>query len=232
MNRAQWDRLAGKFETQVCDIADQETDDYLERFVKLAKVPAGGVLVDLGCGIGTFIAKFGAPFREIVGVEFAPRIIARAKQRCAGMKGISWLTLDIPRAAARIGRKSDFTVCLNVITQQSEVRRAALWASLAAVTRRGGHTLVVIPSLEAERLIEKVSGGNGATIHAGGLVDRDGDLQKHFTRRELEEIFAANGFAVKRIGRARYSWTEEGVRETKARAKNRPWDWMCLAQRL
>ncbi|MBI3675850.1 MAG: class I SAM-dependent methyltransferase [Proteobacteria bacterium] len=234
MNRSQWNALAADFQNEVCDIAREETNDRVKHFVRAGTSP-GGVLVDMGCGVGSFIRKFGGPFGEIVGVEFAPKIIARAKQRCAKMSNVHWLTMEIPRAAAKIGRRSDFTVCLNVITQENEQRRAILWASLASVTKRGGHVLVVVPSLEAARMVERVANGGHRTvdsvIHADGLVERDDALQKHFTRAELDEIFIANGFTPKRIGRAHYPWNKEGMRETKSRRGHRPWDWICLAQR-
>jgi hypothetical protein len=57
-------------------------------------------------------------------------------------------------------------------------------------------------------------------------------MQKHFARDELGEDLARAGFAVRRIGRAFYPWSIEGMRETPARRAKRPWDWLCLAQRI
>ena len=42
--------------------------------------PRKSVLVDLGCGIGTFVERYGKLFRATFAVEHAPRIIARAKK--------------------------------------------------------------------------------------------------------------------------------------------------------
>ena len=89
MKRADWDRLADDFETETCDITREESADLTERFVSLARIPKRkAVLVDLGCGVGTFIHRFGGRFGEIFGVEFAPRIIARARKRCADMQNV------------------------------------------------------------------------------------------------------------------------------------------------
>ena len=232
MKRADWDRLADDFETETCDITREESADLTEQFVSLARIPKRkAVLVDLGCGVGTFIHRFGNRFGEIFGVEFAPRIIARAKTRCAEMENAVWLNNDIPHAARKIGPKADLTVCLNVITSDSAAKRRALWASVAAATKKGGHALIVVPSLESEDVVAAEM-KTPPKRKPGGIVKRDDAWQKHYESGELENLFDALGFSVRRIERAHYPWSIEGLRETASRRMNRPWDWMCLAQRL
>jgi SAM-dependent methyltransferase len=229
MKRADWDSLALDFESETCDITREESADTVSRFMALARLPTrGAVLADLGCGVGTFIARFGERFAEVHGVEFAPRIIARAKARCGG--DVNWLTMSIPHAARRIGGAAHLTVCMNVITQAGPATRGRMWQSLAHVTRRGGYALVVVPSMESERMVVSLSSGEGEW-RKGGLVLRDGVWQKHYEHREIEDVFAENGFRVTRIGRAHYPWSVEGLRETKARRDRRPWDWIALAKK-
>ena len=131
-----------------------------------------------------------------------------------------------------MGTRADLTVCMNVITSASAAKRAALWSSLAHVTRKGGHALVVIPSLESEWLVRATAKENLEPVRKGGLVKRDDAWQKHYERAELDRIFTQYGFTMRRVDRAYYPWSIEGVRETAARAKNRPWDWMCLARKV
>jgi ubiquinone/menaquinone biosynthesis C-methylase UbiE len=232
MNRKQWNKLASTFEENVCDISREETADQIKRYVSRAEIPKrGGVLVDLGCGIGTFIQQYGHRFAEIVGIEYASSIIARAKKRCADVAGVTWQTAGLEAAAKRIGACADLTVCMNVITVPNNAKRKAMWDGIAAVTKRGGHALVVVASIESEHFIESVL-REGATPRADGLVDHDGALQKHFAQEELRKDFSAAGFAVKKIGKAHYPWSKEGLRETAARRTHRPWDWVCLAQRI
>ena len=231
MKRADWDRLADEFETETCDITREESADLTERFVALARIPRrDAVLVDLGCGVGTFIRRFGGRFGRIFGVEFAPRIIARARTQCAQMDNVTWLNHDIPRAARMIGAKADLAVCLNVITSDSAAKRTSLWSSLAAVTRPGGSALVVVPSLESEDIVAAEM-KTPPKRRPGGIVERDDAWQKHYEHGELGMLFGKLGFTVRRIERAHYPWSIEGLRETRARARNRPWDWICLAQR-
>jgi SAM-dependent methyltransferase len=235
MNRQQWNKLGKVFKAEVCDIVREESNDRLKRYVAAAKLPHdGAVLVDLGCGIGTFIKRFGGRFGEIVGVEFAASSIAQAKLLCAGRPDVRWLAMDIVRAAKALGRIADLTVCLNVITSSSAAKRAALWQSLANVTKPGGFTLIVVPSLESETYVQSVIQGRKKLRLAAsnGLVVREEATQKHFTQAEVRSAMAEHGFAVTKLGRAHYPWSIEGVRETQTRAANRPWDWVCLALRV
>jgi SAM-dependent methyltransferase len=232
MNRKEWNKLAKTFEKNVCDISREETADQIKSYVAAAKIPKqGGVLVDLGCGIGTFIQQYGHRFSEVVGVEYASNIIARAKRRCADVAGVTWQTAGLEAAAKRIGSRADLTVCMNVITVPSAAKRRAMWDGIAAVTKRGGHALVVVASIEAEQMIEKLL-GEEPIDHENGLVDHDGALQKHFAHDELKGDFARAGFAVKKVGKAFYPWSKEGLRPTAKLRASPPWDWVALAQRI
>ncbi|MGN6515150.1 MAG: class I SAM-dependent methyltransferase [Rhizomicrobium sp.] len=232
MNRREWNKLAATFETDVCDISREGTHDQIRAYVTAARIPKrGGVLVDLGCGIGSFIMQYGHRFAEIVGVEYASSIIARAKKRCAAISGVTWHTAGVEAAGRRIGPRADLTVCMNVITVPSAAKRKAMWDGIAAVTKPGGHALVVVASIEAEEMIEKLL-EETPSGRADGLVDHDGALQKHFARDELRADFSTAGFKVKKIGKAFYPWSKEGLRETRKLRASPPWDWIALAQKI
>jgi SAM-dependent methyltransferase len=234
VNRREWNQCADEFESDICDITLDETNNQLRRFVGAVALPRNSVLVDLGCGIGSFIDKFGDRFRKIIAVEYAAQIIARAKARCAKRSGITWLTMDISSASETIGTCADMTVCLNVITSPSRAKRNSLWSCLASVTKPKGFALIVVPSLESNDMVaerERGSGRNGAAPSQDGLVRREDSWQKHFGRGELIATLAELGFVVRRIGRVHYPWSTEGMR--KPRSDNRrPWDWICLAERV
>jgi len=236
MDRSQWDKLADTFEEDVCDIAREETRDQLDRYVRAARpLPANATLVDLGCGLGSFVKKYRRRFARIVAVEFAPRIIARARRRCASIRHAEWLTMDIPPAARKIGAVADLTVCMNVITQAGEKRRAALWNAVACVTKPGGFALFVVASLESELMVARILRQAGEDVPAprkGGLVLHDDAYQKHFTREELGAVLRAHGFDPLRIGPIHYRWSKEGMRKPRSYTGKGPWDWVCVAKRV
>jgi ubiquinone/menaquinone biosynthesis C-methylase UbiE len=235
MNRAQWNRLAKRFESEACDIAREESGDAVRRAFALAKLPKNAMLVDMGCGIGTFIRDFGGRFAEIAGVEYAAGILARAKQRCAHIDQVTWYNAGAAQAAKRIGRRADLAVCMNVITSSNVATRTAIWRGLATVTKTGGTALIVVPSLESDDMVEEEESGKKprkTKQRVKGLVWRSDAWQKHFTEEELTRDLARAGFTPRHIGRAFYPWSIEGMRETKARRLRRPWDWIVLAERV
>jgi SAM-dependent methyltransferase len=237
VSRKEWDKLADDFEREVCDITRETNGRQIARLVMTLRLsPRNSVLVDLGCGIGTFVERYGKLFRATFAVEHAPRIIARAKKRLAKRTDIVWLTSNIPPAARRIGALADLTVCMNVITMPSERVRAQMWDGIARVTRRRGHALIVVPSIESDRMVERVAYGTpraqAMADAPDGLVERGGSRQKHFAREELRELLARHGFRARKLMRISYPWQKEGLRKPRNAGTRRPWDWLVLAQRL
>jgi SAM-dependent methyltransferase len=237
VSRKEWDKLADDFEREVCDITRETKGGQIARAVRSLPVSAEkSVLVDLGCGIGTFVERYGPLFRATFAVEHAPRIIARAKTRLKARRDIIWLTSNIPPAARRIGRVADLTVCMNVITMPEARIREQMWDGIARVTKKHGHALIVVPSIESDRMVERVAYGTSrkAAMAAApdGLVDRGGSRQKHFARDELDAILTQHGFRMQRIQRVFYPWQKEGLRKPRGAGMRRPWDWLVLAERI
>jgi SAM-dependent methyltransferase len=243
MNQARWDRLANAFEDTVCDITAVDMNHQMRRLVRRVKLPRrGSRLVDLGCGIGTFVMEFGDSFAEIIAVDFAPHILARAKSRQSAsiLEKTRWLRMDLAQAARKIGTVADLTVCLNVITSPDEKLRDRLWTSLASVTLPKGFALIVVPSIESANMVDELPvvqknskrRSTPAALAAQGLLNRAGAMQKHFSRGELARILPTYGLTPRRIARAYCPWSEEGLKKPRMSAAPYPWDWACLVQRV
>src|SRR5476651_2101730 len=158
VSRKEWNRLAKNFEREVCDITRETRGNQIGRLVAGLKPSSQkSVLVDLGCGIGTFVERYGRLFRATFAVEHAPRIIARAKKRLAKRTDVTWLTSNIPPATRRIGALADLTVCMNVITMPRPKTRERMWDGISHVTKKRGHALIVVPSIESDRMVERVA---------------------------------------------------------------------------
>jgi SAM-dependent methyltransferase len=237
MDSRPWNKFAKTFEDEICDITASHRGKDLDKLVKSIKVPRRtAVLVDLGCGIGTFIRTYGRKFQRVVGVEFAAGFVARAKQRCRTLKNVEWLVMSAHLAPKAIGTCADLTACMNVITSPSPKKRKALFASVAAVTKPGGYTFVVLPSLESAEMVKRLTrrGGTATPIKRpkDGVVRRGNARQKHYTRAELVKTLADYGFKAERVVPIAYPWEEDGL-DAPEEAKNRsPWDWACVAKRV
>jgi ubiquinone/menaquinone biosynthesis C-methylase UbiE len=235
MNRAQWNKLADRFETEVCDITREAADGLITRYVDSVPLPkSGAVLVDLGCGLGSFVNKFGHRFSRAIATDHADKIIDRAKKQSRCPSPVEWLVSDFASVPDIVGACADLAVCMNVITSSDAKTRDAQWSALARVTKPRGHALVVLPSFESDKIVREMGfrAGRAAEFKAtdDGLVQRDTATQKAYTHDELAAALTTNGFGVKRLGRAHYPWSIEGLRKP-ASAKTLPWDWICLAQK-
>lgn len=231
MSKHQWDRLAPCFEDEVCDIT-AVNGDLLAELVGRVRAGRDRVLVDAGCGIGSFVQRFGPKFGRIIAFDFAPKMVRRAKERCSDVPNVEWATQGLENAASKIGPVGDLTVCLNVITSRDESLREQQWSSLAGLAKPGGHVLVVVPSLEsAHHVIQHVDETN--EIHGSkpdeGLIYRGDEHQKHYTREELRQTVWCRGLRVLSLRRIQYPWTDEGLDQELS--VKRPWDWVCLARK-
>ena len=237
MNRQQWQRLSAQFETRVCDITQTDSKKVFPNILaRVAPSQMCGTLVDLGCGIGTFIRRFGSRFDSIVGVDFSQGMLDRAERRCDGSGTIEWLCGDVARISHRLVARADLTVSLNLITSTSAAKRDALWASVARVTKRRGWAIVSIPSLEsaeyvADALARSGFGRIAGHSRPGGLVPRGRDLQKFYQRAEVRDAMVRHGFSSVRVQPIWYPWSEEGVLGSSMRGRPLPWDWVVVGRK-
>lgn len=232
VDRRAWDALAPRFEDGVYDIAAIDSRGVLSDLVaRVRPRRSRDTLIDLGCGIGTFVQEHGARFANVVALDFSPAMIARAKQRLAQMRHIEWICSDIPRAADMLSERGDLTVCLNVITSTSPRKRAAIWRAVWRVTKPGGWALVVIPALESARMLASFDARVRVDADgASGLVEVEGGRQKYYARGELERIARRHAFEAATVEVVGYPWSEEAMARPRA-AEQTPFDWALLARR-
>ncbi len=69
VSRKEWNELADDFEREVCDITRESKSGQIARLMRRLRVtPDVSVLVDLGCGIGTFVERYGPLFAHTYAV--------------------------------------------------------------------------------------------------------------------------------------------------------------------
>jgi SAM-dependent methyltransferase len=228
MSRRAWNLLADEFEDTVCDITST-SGDRLAELVDRARPSRRRTLVDAGCGIGTFVKRFGPRFGRVVAFDFAEAMVRRARRRCRGLKHVQWQAMPLEEAGVRWGAIAHLAVCLNVITSPDAKLRSRQWDSLASLVRPRGFLLVVVPSLESARYVAELEGQSlpGAQ-EKHDLIRRTDTRQKHFSRQQLRLRVTEQGLRVLSLRRIRYPWSEEGAEHL---AANSPWDWACLAQK-
>ncbi len=227
MSHQAWNLLARDFEGSVCDIAST-SGKLLAELVARTRPNRRRTLVDAGCGIGTFVERFGDQFGKVVAFDFASAMVKRARARCRTLEHATWKSMPLEKAAERIGPIAHLAVCLNVITSPDADLREQQWESLAQLVRPGGHLLVVVPSLESAQYTAKLDAASSGSPPADeeDLIRRTDTLQKHYGRGELRGQVTQLGLKVLSLRQIHYPWSEEGLEHSAAKS---PWDWVCLA---
>jgi SAM-dependent methyltransferase len=102
----------------------------------------GGRLLDVGCSIGLFLDLARERGWDGVGIEFAPRALAYAREEY----GLD--VLDVPLEEAGFEPESfDGVGLLSVLEHTNEPRR--MLADVARVLRPGGAVYIVVPNVES-----------------------------------------------------------------------------------
>jgi len=230
LSHKSWDHLADNFEVAVCDVT-RSSGRQLAEFVRRAAPSRQKTLVDAGCGIGSFVKRFGRRFGTVIAFDFAAKMVARARKRCPAAIDARWMTLGLEDAAAKIGAVGDFVACLNVITSTNADLRSRQWESLAGLVRPGGYALVVVPSLESALRVAKFADSENR-IHDSdfdsGIVYRGEYQQKHYSRDELRDTTRSVGLRPVSLKRIHYPWSDDGVDDPGLAP---PWSWVVLARK-
>ncbi len=122
-NAAAWDRQRGR---------DLHERPWLDRFAAL--LPAGGSILDIGCGMGEPVARwFIARGFAVTGVDSSPSLIAMARERFPGQ---AWVTADM-RALA-LGRRFDGLIAWHSFFHLSPDDQRPMFARFAAHARPSG----------------------------------------------------------------------------------------------
>ena len=98
-----------------------------------------GAVLDAGCGTGEHTLLAAAGGADALGVDISPRAIAQASQKAAERGVAARFEVADARNLAGLGRTFDTVIDSGVFHIFSDEDRPKYVASLAAVTRAGGH---------------------------------------------------------------------------------------------
>lgn len=121
-NAAAWDRMRGR---------DLHEAPWLERF--LGRVPAGGSILDIGCGMGEPVARY---FVErgyaVTGIDSSPSLVAMARTRFPAHE---WIAADM--RLMDLDRRFDGLIAWHSFFHLSPEDQRPMFARFAAHARPG-----------------------------------------------------------------------------------------------
>jgi len=137
--RASWDRIAEGWRVQVGDEGDANrrlnSDPVLWRFLGDVR---GLRVLDAGCGTGYLSRKLADRGAEVVGIDFAPRMVALARERYPGID----FRVDSCGTLATVGDGEQDAVVANYVLMDTPDLAATMQA-FHRVLRPGGHAVLV-----------------------------------------------------------------------------------------
>jgi len=204
---------------------------------------------DLGCGIGPLLPYLAERFGRVVGIDFAPGMLERARERCRGLANVELkqgpLT-DLPALTAPL----DVAVAVNSLVQPTVGEVEAVLAAVRRAMRPGGVFLGIVPAMDAvhyhtmllldrARSTGKPDGQarQNAAHHAehalfdfafGGFAYKG--LRQHFWQPfEIAYRLRRAGFRRVRKAKVRLPWGQF-ARGAELAGHPAPWDWFFRAE--
>jgi len=253
-DRLEWDLVATprKYFSAVVSPWDQGVINPLGDAVKAVPAAQRGAAIDLGTGIGNGIPMLAKAFRRVVAIDYAPKMVAAARQRYGHHKNVSFAVADM-RNLARYHERFDVAVAVNSVLLPSDRDVNRMLREAYATLKPGGILFGVFPSVESEAYIALLTFerehrdlgdeqsawkrtaqliGRDRIDFLRGIVGKSAVTQKFYYRFELVRRLGRAGFREIKIGKVVYPWRL--LDDPDARAfRGHPgfWDWFVTARR-
>jgi SAM-dependent methyltransferase len=246
MNERDWDRVADRFEDEIFNVPANDRKGIIAGWVRRLGKP-GATATDLGCGVGRTLPMLAERFGKVYAVDVSSQCLDIAANANRGHANIAYVHADLstgrnPYPAA------DAVLCINTWLNADPSIRERLIARTCRSVKKGGHLLLVVPSLNSALLAvhrhAQWNRRNGLSPRRAqraadlryegiehGLVRLDDVPTKHYQREELECILADHGFAVLAAEKIEYPWSTEFEAPPRWMQAPYPWDWFIAAQR-
>ena len=232
MKARDWDRLAAAYDSEVCDIFVRDRRQVIAGWLKSAGLLRGRkTLLDLGCGIGSFIRRYGRSFGAKTGTDHSRRMLRIAATRCGSLSNCTWLQADVQSLPPELHGRGDLVVCSNVITFVSAAACARALRQVVRCAKPGGRIMLIQPALEShDAVVELETGRTVPRRAATAIVRRDDRMQRFFTREGAAALARAAGLRAVQVRKVWYPWIDEGITPA-PRGRELPWDWLVTARR-
>ncbi len=247
----QWSRHAARYDELFLDALDPAVENPLLDALEGVPEPESRTVADLGCGTGPLLPRLVGRFGRVVALDFAPAMIARARERLGADAGkVTFETRPMHDLAGYAGA-FDVVVAINSLVMPDVRLIDATLRAIRETLRPGGQFLGVVPSMDAihyhtmllmdqalDRGLEPEEAERAAAFHAEhhfyefafGRFQFQGLRQKFWQPFEIRHRMAKAGFASVELGQVLYPWDESMAGAEDFGDHPRSWDWWFLAR--
>src|SRR5436190_10423756 len=150
MNERDWDQVAGSFEEEIFNVPANDTKGYIQGWVKRLAEP-DAVATDLGCGVGRTLPMLADHYSKVYAVDVSSKCLDVAAKACADRDNIAYVHADLSKDRNSYPA-TDVVLCINTLLNASLEIREPLIDRTCRSVKRGGHLLLVVPSLNSALL--------------------------------------------------------------------------------
>lgn len=155
-------------------------------------LPPVETLIDVGCGVGRFLAEARGKYRTGMGVDADPQSLRSARGKGAFVAQAEIEEAELPC------REMTAAACLDVIEHVRDPGR--LLGKIGRVLRPGGLLLVSTPNIRYwTRLAARLFRGSFPRTSSRPGTENDGGHLHYFTVGDMVALLSGNGFAPLRV---------------------------------
>jgi SAM-dependent methyltransferase len=247
-----WDRQVARYDELFVDPYSAGVDNPL--WDSLAAIPdaPSKTAADLGCGTGPLLPYLVARFAQVIALDFAPAMLARARARVApdAAARISFLERPMHELDGLAGQL-DVAVAVNSLVMPEVRLIDQTLKSIRRSLKPGGTFLGIVPSIDAiayhlmlvvDRMLEQGLEQNDAQRLAALHIEKRhydfalgqfrcrGLRQKFWQPFEVEHRLATAGFSEVTLAKVLYPWDDSLAFGEDLTAFPRGWDWFFRAR--
>jgi SAM-dependent methyltransferase len=143
-----WSRAAAGYEDAFIDPHRPDVRSPLTGVLRRLAAAGARSAADLGCGTGPLLPFLAGQFAEVHAVDFAPGMLERARQRAAGLPGVTFWQRSLTDLGFLAGRL-DVAVAVNSLVLPDVRELEAALRQVRATLRPGGRLVAIVPALDA-----------------------------------------------------------------------------------
>jgi SAM-dependent methyltransferase len=248
MDEKYWNEVAQDYDVEIFSALANDCDDVItSRIAQLGSKRLAAC--DFGCGVGKFLPMLAANFRHVYAVDISNVCLEQARDQCKDLENISYCKVDMSRNTTKL-KKVHFGLSVNVVITPSEKKRTAILNTIPKHLYKGGHLVLVVPSLESAlyadfRLVQwnrkaglkgaeavselKKTGEKANSLMRQGIV-KTGEKANSLMRQGIVDI---DGVPTKHyLEEELLAMFEHMPFEVLCIEKPYPWDWMVVLKKI
>ncbi|MBN1917644.1 MAG: class I SAM-dependent methyltransferase [Verrucomicrobia bacterium] len=248
MESQHWNAIADRFEDEVLNAFEADKDSVIHECIRSLYGKDKSV-ADLGCGVGNTLAPLAEGFGVVYAVDVSSECLRIAEQRCSELQNVVYIEEDLSKEHVEL-EECNVVLSLNVAIMPSFNRRQQVLRNTADSVKRGGHLVLLVPSLESalygwfrlaawnvdegltySRASEEGRSALSADAQwlADGVIRCGGVLAKHYLKEELAFLLPTIGLTPLGVEKVQYPWSTEFDDPPEDMGGPYPWDWLVLA---